>query len=278
MTTPESFSAPPAPAHGGDRIGLALAREGVRFLYTLCGGHIAPILVGAKRAGIRVIDVRDEASAVFAADATARLTGIPGVAAVTAGPGVTNAITALKNAQLAEVPLLLLGGATGTLLRGRGALQDIDQLTLLETAVKWLGSCEKVREMVPAVHQAFTIARAGVPGPVFLETPVDLLYGEDLVRDWYLAAAGKGKDLRSRLLGGYLLRHANTLFRGAHAEPGSAGEPRLPPIPAPSRGNLSRASHLLSRAARPVLVVGSQAVASVGHAPQIAAVIEALGI
>ena len=275
-TAPDSL--PPAPAHGGDQIGLALAREGVRFLYTLCGGHIAPILTGAKRAGLRVIDVRDEASAVFAADATARLTGIPGVAAVTAGPGVTNAMTALKNAQLAEVPLLLIGGATGTLLRGRGALQDIDQLALLESSVKWLGSCEKVREMVPAVHQAFTIARAGVPGSVFLETSVDLLYGEDLVRDWYLAAAGKGKDLRSRLVGGYLRRHANLLFRGAHGEPGPVEEPRRPPIPSPSRGGLRRAAALLSRAARPVLVVGSQAVASVAHAPQIAAVIEALGM
>ena len=275
-TAPDSL--PPAPAHGGDQIGLALAREGVRFLYTLCGGHIAPILTGAKRAGLRVIDVRDEASAVFAADATARLTGVPGVAAVTAGPGVTNAMTALKNAQLAEVPLLLIGGATGTLLRGRGALQDIDQLALLESSVKWLGSCEKVREMVPAVHQAFTIARAGVPGPVFLETPVDLLYGEDLVRDWYLAAAGKGKDLRSRLVGGYLRRHANRLFRGAHGEPGPVEEPRRPPIPSPSRGGLRRAAALLSRAARPVLVVGSQAVASVAHAPQIAAAIEALGM
>jgi acetolactate synthase-1/2/3 large subunit len=278
VTSTNDSKPPAAPAHGGDQIGLALAREGVRFLYTLCGGHIAPILTGAKRAGIRVIDVRDEASAVFAADATARLTGIPGVAAVTAGPGVTNAITALKNAQLAEVPLLLIGGATGTLLRGRGALQDIDQLTLLETAVKWLGSCEKVREMVPAVHQAFTIARAGVPGPVFLETPVDLLYGEDLVRDWYMAAAGKGKDLRSRLLGGYLRRHANNLFRGVQVEPGSAGEPRRPPIPPPSRSRLGQASALLSRAARPVLVVGSQAVASVAHVPQLAAAVEALGI
>ncbi|HXU46601.1 MAG TPA: thiamine pyrophosphate-binding protein, partial [Thermoanaerobaculia bacterium] len=275
MTTPESFSAPPAPAHGGDRIGLALAREGVRFLYTLCGGHIAPILVGAKRAGIRVIDVRDEASAVFAADATARLTGVPGVAAVTAGPGVTNALTALKNAQLAEVPLLLIGGATGTLLRGRGALQDIDQLTLLDSAVKWLGSCERVRELAPAVHQGFTIARAAVPGPVFLETPVDLLYGEELVRDWYRAAAGKGRDWKSRLLGTYLGRHADRLFRGAGAKEGA---PRRPAVPVPSRARLGRAATLLAKAERPVLVVGSQAVATFGEVPRIAAAVEALGI
>ncbi len=275
VTEPQDVSPVGSPAHGGDQIGLALAREGVRFLYTLCGGHIAPILTGAQRAGIRVIDVRDEASAVFAADATARLTGIPGVAAVTAGPGVTNAITALKNAQLAEMPLVLFGGATATLLRGRGALQDIDQLTLLETAAKWLASCEKVRELGPAVHQAFTVARAGVPGPVFLETPVDLLYPESLVRDWYQAAAGKGRNLPSRLLAGYLRRHTDRLFRGVRNEP---GEPRIVPLAEPSRAKLRSVAAALARAERPVLVVGSQAVASVADVPRIAAAIEALGL
>ena len=83
---------------GGERIAEVLERQGVRFLFTLCGGHISPILVACKRRGIRVVDVRDEVSAVFAADAVARMTGVPGVAAVTAGPGVTNTITAVKNA------------------------------------------------------------------------------------------------------------------------------------------------------------------------------------
>ena len=101
----------PAVAHGGDRVAAALQAHGVRFLFTLCGGHISPILVGAKARGLRVVDVRDEATAVFAADAAARLTGLPGVAAVTAGPGVTNALTALKNAQLAQSPVVLIGGA-----------------------------------------------------------------------------------------------------------------------------------------------------------------------
>ena len=121
---------------GGDLIADVLARQGVRFLFTLCGGHISPILVSAKARGIRVVDTRHEATAVFAADAVARLTGVPGVAAVTAGPGVTNTITALKNAQMALSPLVLLGGATATLLRGRGALQDIDQMALVRPHVK----------------------------------------------------------------------------------------------------------------------------------------------
>ncbi|HPH70698.1 MAG TPA: thiamine pyrophosphate-binding protein, partial [Kofleriaceae bacterium] len=98
-------------AHGGDRIAEVLARHGVRQLFALCGGHISPILTGALARNIAVIDVRDEANAVFAADAVARMTGGIGVAAVTAGPGVSNTLTAVKNAQMAQTPLLILGGA-----------------------------------------------------------------------------------------------------------------------------------------------------------------------
>ena len=96
--------------------GAIIASRGVKHLFTLCGGHISPILVGAEANGLRVVDVRDEASAVFAADAVARMTGIPGVAAVTAGPGVTNTITAVKNAQMAQSPIVIFGGAAATLL------------------------------------------------------------------------------------------------------------------------------------------------------------------
>src|SRR5512142_1976030 len=97
------------PVNGGERVVAALVANGVRIVFTLCGGHISPIIVAAKRRGIRVIDTRDEATAVFAADASARLTGTPGVAAVTAGPGVTNAITAIKNAQMAQSPVVVIG-------------------------------------------------------------------------------------------------------------------------------------------------------------------------
>ena len=102
---------------GGTRVAEVLKRNGVEFIFTLVGGHISPVLVQCKRAGIRVIDTRHEVNTVFAADAVARITGVPGVAAVTAGPGVTNTITAIKNAQLAQSPLVLIGGATATMLR-----------------------------------------------------------------------------------------------------------------------------------------------------------------
>src|SRR5687768_2896546 len=130
--------------HGGDLIAGVLARHGARFLFTLCGGHISPILTGAEAAGLRIVDVRDEGNAVFAADAVARMTGTLGVAAVTAGPGVTNTVTALKNAQMAQTPLHLLGGSTATLLKGRGALQDIDQLSLMKPLTKWATSVRTV--------------------------------------------------------------------------------------------------------------------------------------
>jgi len=229
--------------NGGEHIAAGLQRHGVRFLFTLCGGHISPILVGAKRLGIRVVDVRDEAAAVFAADAVARLTGVPGVAAVTAGPGVTNTITAVKNAQLAQSPVVLLGGAAATLLKGRGALQDIDQMALVRPHVKWAAAARAVRELAPLLDQAFHEARSGVPGPVFLECPIDLLYDEPLVRQMYGApsagtgdTAGAGATAKSGGDGGlagwalqlYLRRHLRRLFR-----PGAARYERPPSPPSP---------------------------------------------
>ena len=97
--------------------------------------------------GIRIIDTRHEVNAVFAADAVARLRGNIGVAAVTAGPGLTNTITAIKNAQMAESPVLLLGGAAANLLKGRGALQDIDQMALFKSLCKYCATIRYVKDI-----------------------------------------------------------------------------------------------------------------------------------
>ena len=150
--------------HGGDLIADVLARHGVTHLFTLCGGHISPILTGCEARGIRVVDVRDEGNAVFAADAVARMTGTCGVAAVTAGPGVTNTVTAIKNAQMAQTPLLLFGGATATLLKGRGALQDIDQMTMMKPLVKWATTVKTVPALVPTVERALADRDRGRAG------------------------------------------------------------------------------------------------------------------
>ncbi|MFM2068983.1 MAG: hypothetical protein RLZZ584_3892, partial [Pseudomonadota bacterium] len=227
--TPPSVDRPGR--HGGHRVADALLAQGVTTVYTLCGGHISPILSAARSRGLRIVDVRDEATAVFAADAHARLSGRPGVAAVTAGPGITNTITALKNAQLAQVPLLLIGGAAPTALQGRGALQDIAQRPLVEPHVKRFIKLRRVAELGPAVHEAFALAQAGVPGPVFVECPVDLLYEPDLIRQWYADAAGKGQALADRALHWYLGRHVRRMLAGAelpevHARPVPVQPPR----------------------------------------------------
>jgi thiamine pyrophosphate-dependent acetolactate synthase large subunit-like protein len=262
--------------HGGDRVAEALRAHGVRCLFTLCGGHISPILSASKARGIRVVDVRDEATAVFAADATARLSGIPGVAAVTAGPGITNTITALKNAQLAQSPVILLGGAAPTALQGRGALQDIDQRPLVAPHVKLFRKIVRVRDLGPAIEEAFEIARSGVPGPVFVECPVDLLYDESAIRQWYAEAAGKGRSMADRALRFYLNRHVRKMFEGSEA----AGVQRVLPVSVPraSVASLNSALAAIAKAERPLLVIGSQAVVLATQANALAQAVARLGI
>ncbi|MEO8857524.1 MAG: thiamine pyrophosphate-binding protein, partial [Burkholderiaceae bacterium] len=261
--------------HGGDRVAEALMEHGVRVLFTLCGGHISPILTACRTRGVRVVDVRDEATAVFAADATSRLTGIPGVAAVTAGPGITNTITALKNAQLAQSALILIGGAAPTALQGRGALQDIDQRPLVAPHVKRFLKMRSVRDLAPAVHQAFALAASGVPGPVFIECPVDLLYDEATVRQWYADAAGRGTSVADRVLRFYLKRHVGHMF----ASDTSAASPPLRPHPPPRarEGTVARALDRLMGAKRPLMVIGSQTLARAGDAAAIAQAVRTLG-
>ncbi|OGA36767.1 MAG: acetolactate synthase [Betaproteobacteria bacterium RIFCSPLOWO2_12_FULL_64_23] len=262
--------------HGGDRVAAALAAHGVRFVFALCGGHISPILTASKARGIRIIDVRDEATAVFAADAVARLTGVPGVAAVTAGPGLSNTITALKNAQLAQSPLILFGGAAPTALQGRGALQDIDQRPLIEPHVKLFIKIRRVRDLGPAVEKAFAVARAGVPGPVCIECPVDLLYDEASIRQWYADAVGKGTAISDRLLRFYLNRQVENMFAGS----GEAAALRVRAVlpPAASAASVTAAAVALARAERPLMVIGSQALSIAAEAPRIAAAAAQLGI
>lgn len=263
-----------AEMNGGVLVGEVLQKQGVRFLYTLCGGHISPILVGAEAQGIRVVDVRHEATAVFAADATARLTGVPGVAAVTAGPGVTNTITALKNAQMAQSPLLLIGGSAATLLKGRGALQDIDQLSLVQPIVKWARAAKKVRDIVPLLEEAFQVCQQGVPGPVFLEIPIDLLYPEELVRSWTMESSGKG--LAGKAMSLYFETHLRRTFGRAWDQ--RASDPPLVIPQLPTSGEVQQVAKALARAERPLLIIGSQALIDAAHAEALQTAVLKLGI
>lgn len=263
---------------GGQIIASVLERQGVRQLFTLCGGHISPILVAAKRAGIGIYDVRDEASAVFAADATARMTGIPGVAAVTAGPGLTNTITAVKNAQLAESPVVILGGATATVLEGRGSLQDIDQVALMAPHVKQVFTPKAVRQLVPTLESAFRIARDGVPGPVFVETPVDLLYPEATVREWYIDQGGvkSPKNLVGYATRAYLEQHLARQFWGAPGPKPAVPDPQQ--LLEAGRREVEKVAGMIRKAERPVLVLGSQTVSAVAEVPAIIDALDRLGV
>jgi thiamine pyrophosphate-dependent acetolactate synthase large subunit-like protein len=262
--------------NGGDIVGSVLRAQGVQQLFTLCGGHISPILVAAKREGIRVVDVRDEASAVFAADAVARMTGIPGVAAVTAGPGLTNTLTAVENALLAQTPLIVIGGATATILKGRGALQDIDQMALMRPAVKRAFAVKRVRHIGPVMEQAFRIAQEGVPGPVFVELPVDLLYAEEVVKDWYMKEAGGGTDLFGRVQTAYVRQHLFRVFRGGGEF--KAGPPEAIDPMEPRGADVDAAVEILATAKNPVLVIGGQTITRALEAGAVAEAIERLGI
>ena len=197
--------------HIGLDIGSFFKQKNISSVFTLCGGHISPILVGCEKENINIIQVRDEVSAVFAADAVSRLTDSVGVAIVTAGPGVTNTITAIKNAQMAQSPVLLIGGAAATLLKGRGSLQDIDQISLLKTYVKSAESVKKTRDVIPTLANALNTATSGVPGPVFVELPIDLLYPEEDIRKEFINQLPKSGYF-GKIAHWYVERHLNDLF------------------------------------------------------------------
>ncbi len=274
-TSGATAAAPSASVNGGGRVAAALSAHCVTLIFTLCGGHISPILTGGKSRGIRIIDTRGEATAVFAADAVARLTGL-GVAAVTAGPGVTNTVTALKNAQLAQSPLLLLGGAAPTLLQGRGALQDIDQRPVVAPHVKLVKQVRRVRDIGPALEEALASACEGVQGPAFVEFPVDVLYDESLVRQWYGEASGKGQSVANRLLRFYLNRHLSKLFSGSSDAP--APQARKVAAPRVGSSSVAAAAGSLSQASRPIAIIGSQTLAAGNDPAYAAAAVKRLGI
>jgi acetolactate synthase-1/2/3 large subunit len=209
--------------HGGRLVARALARHGTTHLFTLCGGHIQAIYDGCLDEGIRVVDVRHEQTAGHAADGYARITGRPGVCAVTAGPGVTDVVTAVANAQRAGVPIVVIGGAGPRILADMGSLQDMDAVTLMRPITKWSVQVPDVSRITEYVDAAFRVAQANVPGPVFLEMPLDLL-----------------------------MNAADT-----DAPVATAPLPS-PPRPAGDPSAIAEARAILAKAERPVFLVGSQ--------------------
>ncbi len=165
--------------HGGDQVLAALAPFGVRELFTLSGGHIFPLYDAAVKQGdMALYDVRHEQTAVFAAEALAKLTRRPGVAAVTAGPGVTNSVSAVTTAWFNGAPLVVLGGRAPEARWGSGSLQELDHVPILAPVTKHSLTAGGGDDLAMATFRAVQGAMTPHRGPVFVDYPMDVLFSE----------------------------------------------------------------------------------------------------
>jgi len=161
----------------GELIALALKRAGTSHIFTLNGGHIWPILTGAAEHGIRIIDVRHEQSAAFAAEGWAKVTRECGIAAVTAGPGVTNSISALAQSNSADSPIFLIGGRAPEARWGMGSLQELDHVTIVKTITKNALTLEAPDQAYRMASESMRAAMSRRTGPVFMDIPIDTFFG-----------------------------------------------------------------------------------------------------
>jgi acetolactate synthase-1/2/3 large subunit len=174
----------PLDGHGGDHAVAMAAAHGVRTMFTLSGAHVFPMYDGAVNAAppMRLLDVRHEQTAVFAAEATGKITRTPGLAVLTAGPGVTNGVSALAQAQAAGSPLVVIGGRAPAARWGTGALQEFDHPALLATVTKSARTVDELGDIATAVNDGFAVAASAHRGPTFLDVPMDTLFGRAEVR------------------------------------------------------------------------------------------------
>ena len=170
--------APSGKISGGHLVAKALKNEGVDVIFTLCGGHIIDIYDGCLDEGIKIIDVRHEQVAAHAADGYARMTGKPGCAVVTAGPGTTDAMTGVANAFRAESPFLLIGGQGSLSQHKMGSLQDLPHVDMMLPITKFAATVPSTARIADMVSMAFRECYNGAPGPSFLEIPRDVLDAE----------------------------------------------------------------------------------------------------
>lgn len=164
--------------HGGCHAVTVARNHGITRIYTLSGGHVFPLYDAAIHADppLRLIDVRHEATAVFAAEATAKLSRVPGLAVLTAGPGVTNGVSAVATAHFNGSPLLVLAGRAPSGRWGTGSLQELDHPPLLAPVTKRAGTVHAVEALASEVDAALRLARTPHRGPVFLDVPIEQLY------------------------------------------------------------------------------------------------------
>jgi len=163
--------------NSGELIALALKRAGTSHLFTLNGGHIWPILMGAREHDIRIVDVRHEQSAAFAAEGWAKVTRECGVAAVTAGPGVTNSASALAQAHSGDSPMLVVGGRAPVARWGMGSLQEMDHVAVVQTLTKKAMTLESAEDAYASTAECMRTALSRRTGPVFMDVPIDVFFG-----------------------------------------------------------------------------------------------------
>lgn len=199
---------------GGHLVARALRNEGIDTIFTLCGGHISDIYDGCIDEGVRIVDVRHEQVAAHAADGYARMTGGLGCAVVTAGPGTTNAVTGVANAFRAESPMLLIGGQAALAQHRMGGLQDLAHVELLRPITKFASTVPSTARLADFVAMAAREAFSGAPGPVYLETPRDILDAKVLLSEARIPAPGRSRA-SSRSVGdpADIVRLANLLRR-----------------------------------------------------------------
>jgi acetolactate synthase I/II/III large subunit len=227
--------------HGGRLVARRLKAFGVSKLFTLSGGHLFSIYDGCREEGIDIVDVRHETTAAFAAEGWAKVTREPGVAALTAGPGVTNGMSAIASAQSNHSPMLVLGGRAPAMRWGQGSLQEIDHVPFVRPLVKLAATAGATEEISGLLDDAWHAARTPHTGPTFLDFPLDVVFME----------------------------------APAPAEPEAP-----PPSPRAGRADsaaLDRAVALLREAERPVIMAGTNLYWGHGE-PALRALAEARGI
>ena len=232
---PPAGDASQAATHGGAHAVAAARRHGVATMFTLSGGHVFPLYDGAVTADppMRIVDVRHEQTAVFAAEATARLERTPGLAVLTAGPGVTNGVSAITTAYFNGSPVVVLAGRAPDYRWGSGSLQEIDHPKLLTTVTKRAWTEHEAGRAGASADRAFRLAAARHRGPVFLDFALEALFGP-------AGEAGPGDGPAGPASG-----HAGLAADGDEQPAG------------PDPASVSAIAGLLGDAERPVLVLGS---------------------
>ncbi|WP_249012194.1 acetolactate synthase [Conexibacter sp. DBS9H8] len=230
--------------HGGALIARRLKAHGVSKLFTLSGGHIFPIYDGCRAEGIDIIDVRHEQTAAFAAEGWAKVTRTLGVCALTAGPGITNAMSAIASAQQNDTPMLVLGGRAPALRWGQGSLQELDHVPFIAPLTKSAVTAESTEAIPARVEAAIATALAPRSGPTFVDFPLDFIFGS---APEHLPADAVAPAPADRL--------------GAGEDPGrgiDGGAAEVAAGAGPARGaELEAAARALAAGRRPVIMAGT---------------------